>query len=115
MRTHAGFGLAALALAGCTAKAPVVLGAEPPAGAPVVAVRDLRASGSEVVLRGRMVEKCPVAGCWFILRDKSGAIKVDTREAGFVVTEVPLETEVTVVGTFKNSVERLVSARGVRL
>ena len=45
-----------------------------------------------------MIEKCPVAGCWFRLRDVSGSIKVDTKLAGFVVVNVPLETKMTVAG-----------------
>ena len=51
-----------------------------------------------VVLNGVMVEKCPTAGCWFRVSDGSGIIKVDTKSAGFVVVNVPLETRVTVAG-----------------
>jgi uncharacterized protein YdeI (BOF family) len=51
-----------------------------------------------ITLKGEMVEKCPQAGCWFRLSDGTGVIKVDTKGARFVVTEVPLNTTVTVVG-----------------
>ena len=51
-----------------------------------------------VTLRGTLVEKCPVAGCWFRIQDDSGIIKVDTKAAGFVVTDVPLQTTVRVGG-----------------
>jgi len=45
-----------------------------------------------------MIEKCPTAGCWFRLRDSTGVIKVDTKSAGFVVVDVPLEAKITVAG-----------------
>lgn len=51
-----------------------------------------------VSIAGVMVEKCPVAGCWFRLRDRTGVIKVDTKTAGFVVTDVPLDRPMTVAG-----------------
>ncbi len=53
---------------------------------------------SQFTLSGVMVEKCPTAGCWFRLRDSTGVIKVDTKSAGFVVLDVPLETKITVAG-----------------
>ena len=49
-------------------------------------------------LEGAIIEKCPQAGCWFRLEDGTGVIKVDTKAAGFVVTEVPLNTKVKVAG-----------------
>jgi uncharacterized protein YdeI (BOF family) len=52
----------------------------------------------QVTLQGVLVEKCPVAGCWFYLQDDTGMIKVDTKAAGFVVVNVPLQTRVTVSG-----------------
>jgi hypothetical protein len=45
-----------------------------------------------------MIEKCPVAGCWFRLQDPTGTIKVDTKSAGFVVVDVPLQSQVIVAG-----------------
>lgn len=51
-----------------------------------------------VTVQGVMIEKCPVAGCWFRLRDRTGTIKVDTKTAGFVVVDLPLETQMTVTG-----------------
>ena len=52
----------------------------------------------QVVLSGVMIEKCPTAGCWFRLRDDTGVIKVDTKLAGFVVVNVPVDSKVTVAG-----------------
>ena len=85
-------------LAGCNKAGTTVLG-QPPSGQPqtVIAAR-VSHDSSPVVLQGVLIEKCPVAGCWFRLRDQSGVIKVDTKVAGFVVTSVPLETKLTVAG-----------------
>ena len=52
----------------------------------------------QVTISGVMIEKCPVAGCWFRLSDSSGTIKVDTKSAGFVVVDVPLQKQVIVAG-----------------
>ena len=87
-----------LLLAACHRDAGTVLG-KAPGGAPrnIVAVR-AGDTPPNVTLRGVMVEKCPVAGCWFYLQDDTGIIKVDTKTAGFVVVNVPLQTKITVSG-----------------
>jgi uncharacterized protein YdeI (BOF family) len=73
------------------------------------------AKDAAVVVSGEMVEKCPVAGCWFQLRDSSGTIKVDTKNAGFVVLDVPLHSMVTVAGRVKRTEdETQIEASGVR-
>lgn len=113
MRKLAILSLFLVPLAGCAGKQAAVLGADLPARA-ITAVRDLKPSAEPVTVKGTMTEKCPVAGCWFMLRDKTGIIKVDTKGAGFVVTDVPLNTEVTVTGTVPASGERLVAAKGMR-
>ncbi len=62
-----------------------------------------------------MVEKCPVAGCWFKLQDNTGTIRVDTKAAGFVVVKVPLESKITVSGKIvTEGDETLLEASGVR-
>jgi uncharacterized protein YdeI (BOF family) len=71
--------------------------------------------GADVVLTGAMVEKCPVAGCWFDLQDDSGTIRVDTKNAGFVVLDVPVHARVTVAGRIKSlGSEPQIEAVGVR-
>ena len=91
--------LACVGLAtGCHKPSGTVLG-KAPKGQPrtILAVR----SGDtppQVTIGGVMVEKCPVAGCWFRLHDSTGTIKVDTKSAGFVVVDVPLQSQVTVTG-----------------
>ena len=69
----------------------------------------------KVSLAGTIVEKCPVAGCWFKLQDRTGTIKVDTKSAGFVVVKVPLQTPVTIVGTILHEGdETIIEASGLR-
>ena len=83
---------------GCRKPDGKVLG-KPPTGkeSSVIAVR----AGDippQVMIQGVMIEKCPVAGCWFRLRDRTGTIKVDTKAGGFVVVDLPLEIQLTVAG-----------------
>jgi uncharacterized protein YdeI (BOF family) len=85
-------------------------------GAPVsVTAARQSTSSAPVVVRGTMTQKCPVAGCWFMLRDESGTIKIDTKNGGFVVTDVPLNSTVTAAGILVvNGSERYVDATGVK-
>ena len=82
-----------------------VLGARP--NGTLFHISDLQKADphSVVILKGLLVEKCPVAGCWFYLRDETGTIKVDTKTAGFVVVGIPLQTELTVEGQCSGSGE----------
>ena len=64
-----------------------------------------------VTVRGAMVEKCPVAGCWFKIHDATGTIKIDAKAAGFTVTDVPLQTQFTVRGkVMPNGSEKMIQA-----
>ena len=68
-----------------------------------------------VTVHGALIEKCPVAGCWFRLRDGTGVIKVDTKSAGFVVVNVPLESQLTVAGkVVAEGDEVVIEATGIR-
>ncbi len=51
-----------------------------------------------------------------MLRDESGVIKVDTKDAGFVVVDVPLQVSVTVAGRVEtNSAgDGMLKATGLR-
>ena len=82
--------------------------------ASVTLARQTNAEAS-VILRGSLTEKCPVAGCWFVLQDAGGIIKVDTKNAGFVVVDVPVRSTVTVAGrVVTNGSERFIDATGLR-
>src|SRR5262245_42533232 len=104
-----------LLVLGCQQPKGNVLG-KAPKGEPktILAVR-AGDTPPQVTLSGVMIEKCPVAGCWFRLRDHTGVIKVDTKSAGFVVVKVPLESQVTVSGkVVADGDEVVIEATGVR-
>ncbi|MFN3649431.1 MAG: hypothetical protein ACK47B_07590 [Armatimonadota bacterium] len=88
---------------GCAPQEARTLGNAPSGDPATVGTARKAASGTSLMLAGEMVEKCPVAGCWFEVRDQSGIIRVDTKNAGFVVLDVPLKTHVTVAGRIKVS------------
>ena len=91
--------LVCLLLAGGCGKPQGTILGQAPKGKPnsVLSVK-AGTTPAQVILNGVMIEKCPTAGCWFRLRDGTGVIKVDTKSAGFVVVNVPLDTKVTVAG-----------------
>ena len=103
------------ALMAACSKAPTSLG-KPADRSPAHVENALSAAaGSEVVVQGVMTKKCPVAGCWFMLTEGSRTIKVDTKEAGFVVTDVPVDTKMIVSGRIStNGEERIIAATGLR-
>jgi len=97
------------------AKHPTILGnfsAGQPASISELATNS---SPNSVVVSGKLIEKCPIAGCWFYLEDKTGRIKVDAKSAGFVVLDVPLGKEVEVRGTVvQDGSEKLIEAQGLK-
>ena len=104
-----------LLASGCHQPQGTVLG-KAPAGEPrtILSVKTGNAP-PQVTLIGVMIEKCPVAGCWFRLRDRTGIIKVDTKLAGFVVVDLPLETKMTVAGkVVADGNEVAIEATGLR-
>ncbi len=104
-----------LGMTGCAGRRAEVRGRAP--GGAVVKVASLTAASpaQTVTVRGRMVEKCPAAGCWFVLQDGTGRVRVDLKAAGFVVTDVPTGGTVTVAGRLKrDGDEPVVIASGAR-
>jgi uncharacterized protein YdeI (BOF family) len=103
-----------LGLIGCHKPRGTVLGKMPKGESTTVLAIRAGDTPQQVTLSGVMVEKCPVAGCWFKLQDGTGTIRVDTKAAGFVVVNVPLETKLTVAGKIVNEGdETLLEATGV--
>lgn len=101
-----------VAVCGCQSSSTTLLGRPLPVQSPLL-VDHLKPSRLPVVIEGTMVEKCPVAGCWFKVEDKSGIVKVDTKNAGFVVVSVPTGTKVRVAGTYQGDPEPLITATGM--
>lgn len=88
-----------LALVGCAQPTVTLLGNDPGTAAPLSVHGALsQKANSSVVVRGTLIEKCPTAGCWFRLKDDTGVVRVDLKETGFTVTDVPLGTTITVLG-----------------
>lgn len=87
-----------------------------PAGKPQTTAEVRTASvGSPVVVRGEMVEKCPTSGCWFVLKDGKGTMKVDLAATKFVAVDVPLHSTVTVGGKAAGTGDgRFLDANGLR-
>lgn len=105
----------ALLVAGCSPPGSHMLGAAVEGAAIPIATVQQAPVESRAILHGTMTKKCPVAGCWFILHDLSGTIKVDTKNAGFVVVDIPLNTTLEVAGrVVTNGTERFLEATGVR-
>src|ERR1019366_98327 len=73
-----------LLIAGCHQPNSTVLGKAPEGEPRTISSVKTGDAPPQVTLQGVMIEKCPVAGCWFRLRDSTGVIKVDTKLAGFV-------------------------------
>ena len=101
-------------LTGCGAKTTATRGNFAPASLSKVRELSKTPQGKTVQVSGIMVEKCPVAGCWFMLKDDTGIVRVDTKAAGFVVTDLPLQTEVTVAGTVTPGASPSFSASGLQ-
>jgi len=90
-------------VAGCAQVKPAaVLGARP-SDTPPVRIASLSKSKQPQTISGTMIDKCPIAGCWFHVKDSTGVIKVDTKNSGFVVTDVPINSHVTVTGLMRGS------------
>ena len=87
-----------LLAAGCHQTSGTVLGKTPKGELRTILAIRAGDTPPQVTVRGVMVEKCPVAGCWLRVKDDTGIIKVDTKTAGFTVVNVPLDTKVTVAG-----------------
>lgn len=98
---------------GCGSRSPMVLGLAPATGARVTPIARVTASQQPTTISGTMIEKCPVAGCWFVVKDRTGVIRVDTKAAGFVVTDVPLSSSVVVTGAVTGGGREL-AATGLR-
>lgn len=99
---------------GCRPAGSSVLGVDP--ALEVVPIANLSPKvGEKVTVEGEMVEKCPVAGCWFVLKDGTGTLRVDTKSAGFVVVEVPLHSRLRVTGILGRQEATLeLAAQGLR-
>jgi uncharacterized protein YdeI (BOF family) len=106
--------VAALAV-GCSKHEPTNLGGVLIGERATVAQMAEFEPGAAVLIEGTMTKKCPVAGCWFMLNDKTGTVKVDLKNSEFVVVDVPLKSKMLVSGrVMTNETERYIEGMGVR-
>ncbi len=100
---------------GCSKPQGTVLGKVPKGDVSTILAIRAGDTPPQVTIRGVMIEKCPEAGCWLRVRDNTGVIRVDTKSSGFVVVNVPLESQVTVSGKIvTEGDEVLLEASGLR-
>ena len=103
-------------LAGCRVPESLLLGVAP-LETPQSTVRAMLTEKHTAPLRlqGTIVEKCPVSGCWFRLKDDSGTVLVDLKPAGLTAAEIPVGTKVMAVGTVQREGDVLrLRATGIR-
>jgi uncharacterized protein YdeI (BOF family) len=106
---------ALVALPACRKAGSDVLGTAPSANPTPILAALASGPGTEATIQGVLVEKCPVAGCWFVLHDATGTVRVDTKSAGFVVVDVPLNSRLVVAGRWiREGNETNLAASGVR-
>jgi uncharacterized protein YdeI (BOF family) len=106
----------ALSIAGgCSNSARHIKGKAPDGEVRSLSSVRLARHGEQVTVRGSLQDKCPVAGCWFHLNDGKARLRVDTKAAGFTITDVPLRTAITVQGrVIKSGSEVSLDATGLQ-
>jgi uncharacterized protein YdeI (BOF family) len=87
--------------------------------ADVVSIGDLNEThvGHTVAIEGTIVTECPHSGCWAVIEDSTGQIRIDTNKGGFAL---PLRREgstIRVIGELEqtDSGDLLLSAEGAQL
>jgi uncharacterized protein YdeI (BOF family) len=105
-----------LALAiGCSGSASHIKGKVPEGTVRSLSSAREARHGEQVTVSGSLQDKCPVAGCWFHLSDGKTRLRVDTKAAGFTITDVPLQTTITVQGrVIKRGSEVSLDATGLQ-
>jgi uncharacterized protein YdeI (BOF family) len=108
-------GATLLLLVGCANHQADVRGRAPSGALTTVARLASAPTDGAVTVHGTMIEKCPTAGCWFMLQDNTGRVRVDLKAAGFVVTDIPTGGAVSVSGRLRRDGEEpVVVASGAR-
>ncbi len=55
-------------------------------------------AGQTVAIHGRIKTLCPTTGCWAVIEDGSGEIRIDTQKGGFALPPRSLGSRIDVVG-----------------
>lgn len=54
--------------------------------------------GHQVAIEGTIVKECPHTGCWAVIEDSSGQIRIDTKAGGFALPLHREGSKVRIVG-----------------
>lgn len=54
--------------------------------------------GQQVAIEGTIVKECPHTGCWAVIEDASGQIRIDTNPGGFALPLRREGSQVRIVG-----------------
>ena len=88
-----------IVMAGCSSNQSKQIGS-PASNVSIVSISNLVSNKGTVRIKGKMIDKCPTAACWLHVKDSSGSIKVDLKAAGFTATDIPVNREITVTGSY---------------
>jgi uncharacterized protein YdeI (BOF family) len=102
-------------VAGCATGGHSVRGQAPVGVQSTLAQAQAAPIGTKLMVAGALLQKCPVAGCWFTLHDSNNTLRVDTKMAGFTVGDIPLRTQILVQGkVVRYGSTRQIQATGIR-
>jgi RecJ-like exonuclease len=58
-------------------------------------------AGQTVQIEGTIAEECPHTGCWAVIQDDTGRIRIDTNKGGFALPLNREGSKIRVVGTLE--------------
>jgi RecJ-like exonuclease len=58
-------------------------------------------AGRTVQIEGTIAEECPHTGCWAVIQDDTGRIRIDTNKGGFALPLNREGSKIRVVGTLE--------------
>jgi RecJ-like exonuclease len=58
-------------------------------------------AGQTVQIEGTIAEECPHTGCWAVIQDDTGRIRIDTNKGGFALPLSREGSKIRVVGTLE--------------
>ena len=61
------------------------------------------ALGTQVAVQGTISKECPTAGCWAVIKDAAGDLRVDTKKGGFTFPLRHEGSHVRVVGLLEKN------------
>lgn len=80
-------------------------GAVEAAGVATVTIADLSAEqiGRTVAIEGTIEKECPHSGCWAVIDDGTGQMRIDTQKGGFALPLKREGSQIRVVGELEST------------